>query len=163
MAAYSFHLTSLTFNIGAFFCLILFWSSTIDFGGSFDVVFPIACGMNALNVFGLITVIIVLTLFGKYPLAGYSLGAFALYNAFVLFTGTVWLLVCGIRLQIRLNNYNKTSKNTHTSLTQNRELRRLNMMLSICGICYFARSVFLVAIFMWDTDVGEDKTSNTIC
>lgn len=124
--------------------------------------FPLICGLYTIDVLGLVTIIVILNLFSRYPLAGYGMGIYALLNAIVLLCGTVWLLVCGVRLQMRLNNYMRTSRDTRASVAKNTELRSLNLMLGVCSICFFARSVFLIAIFMWDMNVQDNNTSNTI-
>ncbi len=148
-AGYSCHLLSLYFNTVTFFCVMLFWSSEISFFfelRTLEKLFYFVCGFNGIFTFACIIIFFVLG-FDQY-ISDICSGIVALDYAFVLSFSATLMLIYGLKLHSRLYNHLKATKTT--SSARIRAFTHINVVLFVCCLCFYFRSLCLVYVFLWN-------------
>ena len=152
---YGMHMMNEYFSILSFFSVMLYWSSTLEFGGKLErikwIVGFVAFGLGFMNLSSFIYM-------SKYGFmnSNYPLAVLALSNAIALLSGALWMLIYGVRLQKRLANHQKVVKEIDFS-KRALELLRINIVLVVCVACFALRSVALIYVFLWDfKEVADD-------
>ena len=143
------------FSILSFFSVMLYWSSTLAFGGKLErIKYIVGTVATILLIMNFLCFMFMIK--NGYSTSNYPLAVLALCNAIALLSGALWMLLYGIRLHRRLANHQKVVKEIDFS-KRALELLRINIVLVVCVACFALRSVALIYVFLWDfKEVADD-------